>query len=180
MLGQIRYYCPLFFPAEVHEAALDKLTMLVQQIQEQLDRAITAPPTDDGLTDYTLPDYDAGKAIQWDELVQELRNSTVDVDDIVSDAQAAQAGAELAETGAETAQTAAEVAQTAAELAETNAETAETAAELAETGAETAQTAAEAAQTAAEAAQAAAEAVTPTISDVAPSGGSDGDIWYEY
>ena len=35
------------FPAEAHEAALDKLTMIVQQQNEVLDRAITFPPSED-------------------------------------------------------------------------------------------------------------------------------------
>ena len=189
------------FPADVHEGALDKLTMVDQQIQEELDRAIRAPITDDGTTDYTLPLYDAGKAIMWDELAKELTNSDDDINGLLTacqaevvlcEAETAKCVAETAKCVAETAKceaetvlceaakTAAEAAQVAAELAETGAETAETNAETAETGAEAAETGALAAQVAAEAAQAAAEAVTPTISDSAPSGGSDGDIWYEY
>jgi hypothetical protein len=39
------------FPAETHEQALDKLTMLVQQLQEQLDRAVKV-----AITDTTNPD----------------------------------------------------------------------------------------------------------------------------
>lgn len=102
-------------------------------------------------------------------------------------AETAETNAETAETNAETAETNAVAAKNAAETAETNAETAEAnaltyknAAEAAKTAAETAETNAETAQAAAEAAQAAAEACIPTISDSSPSGGSDGDLWYEY
>jgi len=43
-LDQLADYVPFDkFPAESHELALDKLTMIVQQLQEQLDRADLAP-----------------------------------------------------------------------------------------------------------------------------------------
>lgn len=161
------------FPADVHEAALDKLTMVDQQIQEELDRAIRAPITDDGTTDYTLPVYSAGKAIMWDEIAKELTNSDDDLNGLLTDCQA-----EVVLCEAETAKCVAETAKCVAETAKCVAETA--LCEAAKTAAELAETGALAAQVAAEAAQAAAEAVTPTISDDAPSGGSDGDIWYEY
>jgi hypothetical protein len=114
-------------------------------------------------------------------------------------AEAAQAAAETAETNAETAETNAETAQAKAEdwaeeVEDTEVETgrysalhhsakaqdAQVAAETAQAAAETAETNAETAQTAAETAETNAEAAVPTISDSAPSGGSDGDIWYEY
>ena len=53
------------FPAESHEDALDKLTMLVQQNDEKISRALLAPPYDDGSTDYSLPAPEAGKVIGW-------------------------------------------------------------------------------------------------------------------
>jgi len=44
------------FPAEVHEQALDKLTMEVQQIDEQVDRSVKMPITS-SLTDVELPNF---------------------------------------------------------------------------------------------------------------------------
>lgn len=44
------------FPAEVHEQALDKLTMEVQQLDEQVDRSIKMPITS-SLTDVELPNF---------------------------------------------------------------------------------------------------------------------------
>lgn len=44
------------FPSEVHEQALDKLTMEVQQIDEQVDRAVKMPITST-LTDVELPNF---------------------------------------------------------------------------------------------------------------------------
>ncbi|MEQ8370787.1 MAG: hypothetical protein RIE31_05140 [Alphaproteobacteria bacterium] len=42
------------FPAESHETALDKLTVLVQQLQDELDRAMKVPESE-VLLDMTLP-----------------------------------------------------------------------------------------------------------------------------
>ena len=51
------------FPAEVHEQALDKLTMEVQQIDEQVDRSVKMPITS-SLTDVELPNFtDKGEFI---------------------------------------------------------------------------------------------------------------------
>lgn len=53
------------FPAVVHENALDKLTMLVQRIDEEVGRAprldVTSP-----LLDIAFPSPGAGKFIRWD------------------------------------------------------------------------------------------------------------------
>jgi len=53
------------FPAESHEQALDKLTMLVQQLQEELDRSIklSEAQTSSGLT---LPVPVTDRFLQWD------------------------------------------------------------------------------------------------------------------
>lgn len=54
------------FPAESHEQALDKLTMITQQIQEESDRSLklTESQQSSGLT---IPPPDNGKFLQWDE-----------------------------------------------------------------------------------------------------------------
>ena len=65
------------FPSQTHEGALDKLTMITQQLQEQVSRATLAPVSDDGTTDYTLPTYDAGKFLQWDIIEKKLVNGTI-------------------------------------------------------------------------------------------------------
>ncbi len=43
------------FPSEAHERALNKLTMLVQQLLEALDRTITIPETDTAAGSFELP-----------------------------------------------------------------------------------------------------------------------------
>ena len=54
------------FPAESHEDALDKLTMIVQQQQEELDRTIKLAETSQS-TDVTIPDPNEGDLIRWDD-----------------------------------------------------------------------------------------------------------------
>lgn len=56
------------FPAESHERALDKLTMLVQQNQFKLGRAIVAPDTDSASLNMTLPSSASrvGKLLTFD------------------------------------------------------------------------------------------------------------------
>lgn len=52
------------FPASVHEAALDRLTMMVQQLQETDKRALKLAITS-LLTDLSLPDPVSGRALRW-------------------------------------------------------------------------------------------------------------------
>jgi len=57
------------FPAESHETALDKLTMLVQELREKVDRAILVPISEmDSGTNMQLPDKidRASKALSFD------------------------------------------------------------------------------------------------------------------
>jgi hypothetical protein len=150
------------FPAATHEAALDKLTMITHELEEELGRAVKASISDDGTTTFTLPAYSAGKAITWSTSTQELVNSDFDLATYVSQAQAAQ--------------TAAETAQTAAELAETNAETAQTASETARDASIVAQGLSEAAQAASEDAQGYSEEWATKAEDslISVAAGGDG------
>jgi hypothetical protein len=61
------------FPAESHEDALDKLTMIVQQQQEVLNRALTLDVTDTS-TDVTLPTPAASKLLGWNGAADALVN----------------------------------------------------------------------------------------------------------
>jgi len=53
------------FPAESHEAALDKLTMIVQQQKEELNRTLRLSESQIG-TGLTVPVPDTDKFLQWD------------------------------------------------------------------------------------------------------------------
>lgn len=63
------------FPAESHEQALDKLTMLVQQLIELLDRSLTLPPEVSGVST-ELPAPIARNIIGWNEAANALQNFT--------------------------------------------------------------------------------------------------------
>jgi hypothetical protein len=98
------------FPAESHEDALDKLTMITQQQQEQLDRALTFLPTSP-VSSVTMPDPSAGKALLWNATEDALENSADNFNDIVTDAAAS---ASSASASASTATTQAGIATTQA------------------------------------------------------------------
>jgi len=101
--------------AEEIEAGDDRLTMICQQLQEQLDRAVRWPATATGETD----------AAAWLSSAQTARDQ----------AQAAGAAAEAAQVTAESAQDSAESARDAALTAQSGAQTARTGAEQAATAA---------------------------------------------
>jgi len=61
------------FPAESHEDALDKLTMIVQQQQEILNRSLVLDVTDTS-TDVTLPTPAASKLLGWNASADALTN----------------------------------------------------------------------------------------------------------
>jgi hypothetical protein len=63
------------FPAETHERALDRLTALVQELDEKLGRAAALSPTSP-LVDVTLPPPESGKLLGWrgDETGLENKN----------------------------------------------------------------------------------------------------------
>jgi hypothetical protein len=54
------------FPADSHEDALDKLTMIIQQIKEELERCIKVPVSSSLSGDAIEIDVTASKAIGWD------------------------------------------------------------------------------------------------------------------
>jgi len=86
------------FPEESLENALDKLTKLVQQLQEQMDRALTLPETSSSSTP-ELPEPSTGKGLVWDANGN-LINSTDDFNDIVTDAAASAAAALVSQNAA--------------------------------------------------------------------------------
>jgi len=100
------------FPAESHEDALDKLTMISQQQQEQVDRNTQAIGSSGGEdVDTTAPPFDANKAWKWDDGTnKKIINSTYDPDE---QATLAAASASAASDSALEATVAAVAAQTA-------------------------------------------------------------------
>ena len=65
-LTQLVDYLPYDpFPAETHEGALDKLTLQLQQVSDEISRAIKADVTTAAGVSYTLPIPEAGSFLQW-------------------------------------------------------------------------------------------------------------------
>lgn len=61
------------FPAETHENALDKLTMIVQQLDEELDRSLTLPVSAGGVST-ELPVPQSNALIGWNSDADALQN----------------------------------------------------------------------------------------------------------
>lgn len=71
---QLKHYVPNDpFPAASHEGGLDKLTMIVQQLDEQADRALTLPANVVGVS-ATLPTPVANQIIGWNQNANALQN----------------------------------------------------------------------------------------------------------
>ena len=100
-LTQLIDYTPYDrFPAETHEAGLDKLTMAVQQIDEAVDRTVKGPVDDDGSFDWTFPSLDPGYGIQANEAGDALEQTDAPIVGIITAAEAARDAAEVAEANA--------------------------------------------------------------------------------
>ena len=110
------------FPSETHENALDLLTMQTQQNDEAIARAIKAPASDDGTTDYTMPQYEADKAVKWDSVDKKLINSNYNPDEAQTDSAASAAAALASENNAATSETNAATSETNAAASATEAE----------------------------------------------------------
>ena len=146
------------FPAETHEAALDKLTMQTQENSEKVSRAVKAPGSDDGTTDFTLPVYSAGKGIMWDQSTKKLKNSNDDFDNITSAASASAASALVSANNAA-------ASEADAGLSEGNALTYMNAANVSESNASTSEIAAAGHALSANTAEAGAEAAYDSFDD---------------
>ena len=111
--------------AEVMENALDRMVLIAQQINENVQRAVVRDVTQ--TTQVTLPTPSADKLIGWDSAGTGLENKTTLDADVQADCEAAKTAAETAQGLAEDARDAAIVAQG---LAEDAAEAAELIADL--------------------------------------------------
>jgi len=98
------------------ENALDKQTLVSQQLKEFQDRSIAQNPYATAISDLTLPLPSAGKPIKWNDDADGLENGDTAIDDIVT---AAAASAASASSSASTATTQAGLATTARIAAQT-------------------------------------------------------------
>jgi hypothetical protein len=83
-------------PAETFEQCFDKLTMLSQQQQEEINRSIKLPVSTSVEANLTLPIPDAGKTLKWNEEETGLINSDVSIDEIDDFVKSANESAEIA------------------------------------------------------------------------------------
>lgn len=64
------------FPASSHEAALDKLTLIAQQLRESSNRAVTLSPNmDPAVVSPSLPQPEAGLLLSWNSTATGFTNS---------------------------------------------------------------------------------------------------------
>lgn len=76
LLQALDYIVGGAFPAEDHEQGLDRLTMICQQLNETLGRAIKFTAAS-GYSDIDLPDPEADKMLGWNAGATGLENKTV-------------------------------------------------------------------------------------------------------
>lgn len=109
------------FPAETHEQALDRLTMIAQRLDDRLDRAAVLPDTVLSTVSAALPTPSAGKALLWNSDADGLENSTDDFNDIVTDATTQATNAASSASAAATSASNAATSETNAAASETTA-----------------------------------------------------------
>lgn len=83
-------------PAEPLENRLDALVMMIQQLEERIDRNIGLPETISSGYTVTLPVPEDGKGIVFDDTINAYVNTDDDINDAATLAIAAQAAAEAA------------------------------------------------------------------------------------
>lgn len=93
------------FPAETHEGALDKLTLIATMLSEQIDRALKVSITSATVTSIEISEPEAGRALIWDPAGTALINgpNSTDIANAQSNASAAAASAVSAAASAATA-----------------------------------------------------------------------------
>lgn len=93
-----------FYP-ETHENVFDRLTMIDQQQQEQINRSLKYPPAGSSGMSTDLPAPDPGKGLKWNATGDGLENTQHDADAIANiAAQYASQAAQSANDAAESAQ----------------------------------------------------------------------------
>lgn len=88
------------FPAESHESALDKLTMLTQQLQEQVNRSLLVPVDDDSGEPFTLGTPVALEVVQYNADETGIEASGIDATEFNNNVQAAADSADAAAASA--------------------------------------------------------------------------------
>ena len=95
------------FPAETHEGALDKLTLIATMLSEQIDRSLKVAITSATVTSIELAEPEAGRALIWNPTGSGLINgpNATDIASAQTNANLALGYKNDAETAAQTATT---------------------------------------------------------------------------
>ena len=123
------------FPADTHESALDRLTMINQEATEELSRTAQFPVTYTGGASAQLPEPEANKALVWNAGATALENSDSDPDAAAAAAAASAAAAATSESNAATSETNAATSESNASTSASNASTSASNASTSETNA---------------------------------------------
>ncbi len=119
------------FPADSHEAALDRLTMQNQEQADKLDRSLSLSETSEVTGNVSIEEPIAGHPLKWNATANGIENGSTDLDAIETNvaADAAQVAldkiataADVVSTNADTTQTALDRIATAADVVSTNAD----------------------------------------------------------
>ena len=102
----------------------DYQTMALQQVAEEIGRAVKRSATSASTADLTLPEPAAGRSLKWSADTLSLVNSDIDPDQVANQVQIQAQSAAAAATAAQTARTIAETARDGAQTARTAAEAA--------------------------------------------------------
>jgi hypothetical protein len=86
--------------AKVVNDEFDYQTMSVQQVAEEVERAVRRAHTSGSTADLTLPDPVPGRAIKWNAAASGLENSAFDVDQVLAQATRGAASAEASAASA--------------------------------------------------------------------------------
>lgn len=94
------------FPAETHEGALDKLTLIATMLSEQVDRALKVAITSASVSSIEISEPEAGRALIWNTTGDSLINgpNSTDIANAQSNAALALGYKNDAEAAAQTAQ----------------------------------------------------------------------------
>lgn len=164
------------FPAQSHERALDRLTMIAQRNRDLGERSIRLNDSDTSGASTELPTPVANKGLKWNSSGSGLENTTNDIDDMAAasaaSAAAAASSATSASASASSASSSASSASSSASSASTSATNAANSATSASTSASSASTSATNAASSASSASTSASAASTSATNAASSASS--------
>lgn len=146
------------FPADSHEAALDKLTMQNQEQADKLARSLSLPETSEVSGDVLIDEPVAGRPLKWNAAADGIENGAIDLEILETNV-----ATDAAQVALDRMATAADVVTTSADATASGADALQTGADRVQTGLDRIATTADAVSTADDAVATASDAATTTI-----------------